>query len=823
MKKIQKIILFFTICILVLTFLAPPSGSAETLNYTPGSHTFQGRRDGQYTATWDTQSYEVSIATTSGTFPWDWISFVGQRGAIALAGHPQVPLTLAFSDASALSGLQKGDIMRVKAWDNVSLSHLTKIGLVIGSGQDAQRGWLGEGTITEYILAPHYIGYRVSHFGRSITVRLSHLQTSSLQVTGVISVEIDDPQDAFLYFVSDLEPSDRYQQAVEFRDTTSTFLYFEENVQAIKGVGLGNVEVSLYSSSPLKSWSATNQNFIEYLSQDDLNEQVLSGQSDGRVAINVEAQHQQYFYIGNHVLLQPTRSNPAPQLEALRQARLANLAELPRIEAPGMPGFEFVNILSNLFLTYLVNPQGNIFYTDKVFPYTTDNLMALTEFPEILPEGMMQSYREYLEELSEWQYTLPSQGKYWWRADEDGNPPLPSWYAGNIPENVFRDKHGHLEARYQYSDLFGTAEYLISLASYYRYTGYTGFLQGREANIRAAINALKNFNAAYAAEYGSDGHLYPHLQVPMGDLSKIEGVYPSESAMAIYAYEEGAFLLSIIGDHAGANDLLHNYVAPMRSGFDSFFWNDQHQFFLPRRDKRSRTGTGEYFKDFWVHTIFPPLMGDIGKDRLGDMLPVYTSTDFLDPDNNFRWLSVESENYKPDIYFTPEGYVMEGGFFNGAPNAAAAIAYYQLGLGPQGDAIAQNLYFDVWTRMGPYETMRKWSQNPPGLYLEASIYVEPLISTLWLLKEALRVEVSGTQVSIAPILGGVFRVENLHITSLGKRAVIDYWREATGCEFIHVHSNTGLTVLHPQVGSCVGPTPPAAGDYMLFIPVVTKE
>jgi hypothetical protein len=851
MLKIQQFSLFIIIGWLVFSFLLPVSGSAELPAAASYTQSFEGRRGTAYTASWDPILYDVSIATPDGTFPWDWISFVGKRGAIALAGHDDVASTLAFSGPNPLQDLQTGDIMRVKAWDQVNLSHLTKIGLVIGSDSGSQRAWLGEGEISEYFFAPDHIGYHVSLFERNITVRLSHVQASSLQVSGVISVAIDDPSDARFYFASTLQPSDRYQQAVEFRHTVSTFLGYSPSEEAITGLGLGHVEVFMYSSAPILSWSAKDLSFDQYLSQDILDGEIYSGQSSGRAALNVAADYHQYFFLGNHILQEPLRSNPEPLLEDMRQARLANLNEMPILNAPEMPGFDFINILSNLFLTYLVNPQGNIFYTDKVFPYTADNLMALTEFPEILPQGMMQAYRDYLEKLGEWQYASPSQGKYWWRADVPGNPDLPLWYAGNIPENVYRDKHGHLQARYQYSDLFGTAEYLIALASYYRYTGDTAFIQSKHSNITAAVNALKEYNAAYAQEYGSDGHLYPHLQVPMGDLYKIEGVYPAESAMAIYAYEDTALLLTLLGDHAGAQDLLQNYADPMRSGYDGFFWRHEYQFFLPRRDARSSTGTGEYYRDFWVHTLYPALTGDIGKDRLGEMLAVYTSDRFLDEDNNFRWLSDNSENYKPDQFFL-DGYVMEGGFFNGAPNAAAPIAYYQLGMGFEGDAIAQELYFDVWTRMGPYETMRQWQWpgKPTGLYLEASIYVEPLISTLWLLKEALKLEVNGTHVTIAPILGGEFIVQNLHVTSNGKRAVIDYWREANGCEFINIVSNTGLVIHTPKVGPCDGPptptptytptstrtptptitptpvftpTPPASSQQKLFIPLVTKQ
>jgi hypothetical protein len=41
------------------------------------------------------------------------------------------------------------------------MAHLTKIGLIIGSGASAQRAWLSDGLITEYVLAPHYVGYQV--------------------------------------------------------------------------------------------------------------------------------------------------------------------------------------------------------------------------------------------------------------------------------------------------------------------------------------------------------------------------------------------------------------------------------------------------------------------------------------------------------------------------------------------------------------------------------------------------------------------------------------------------------------------------------------
>ena len=48
--------------------------------------------------------------TPDGTFPWDWTAFAGERGAVALAGHPDVAYTFRFSDPSSLLGLGIGDV-----------------------------------------------------------------------------------------------------------------------------------------------------------------------------------------------------------------------------------------------------------------------------------------------------------------------------------------------------------------------------------------------------------------------------------------------------------------------------------------------------------------------------------------------------------------------------------------------------------------------------------------------------------------------------------------------------------------------------------------
>ena len=84
---------------------------------TPDSLTFRGRWGDTYTATWDTSNYLVTFTSDDGTFPWDWISFVGDQGVISLAGRDDVVNTFAFSQSSSLSGVRRGDVMRVKGRD----------------------------------------------------------------------------------------------------------------------------------------------------------------------------------------------------------------------------------------------------------------------------------------------------------------------------------------------------------------------------------------------------------------------------------------------------------------------------------------------------------------------------------------------------------------------------------------------------------------------------------------------------------------------------------------------------------------------------------
>ncbi|MDY7041652.1 MAG: hypothetical protein SVX38_12395, partial [Chloroflexota bacterium] len=558
---------------------------------TPNEYSFAGRRGTAYNASWDPATYEITISTPDGTFPWDWTAFVNANGAVALAGHPDVASTFRFSDNNSLSGLGEGDVMRVKAWDIISLAHLTKIGLVIGSGSSAERAWLSEGIISHYVLAPHFIGYQVSVLGRTVTVRLSHLAPGELQAVGMIEVEVDDPTDAYLLVVSDLEPRREYQQAVEYRNSSSTHLSFQAVEQGIRGYNGDGTEVFLYAGAPLSSWSANNLSFNDYLNADALDGQVVTGESDGRAAIKVVAQTVQHFYVGNVVLDSAARADPSPLIDALRDARLSALDQLPIIDAPDLPAFKFVLTISNLFGSYLINPQARVYYSDKAFPYTPDVLGPIAEASALLPDAWLDAYRDYLDLVGQIRYQSPNDGVYWWKADILARPPFPDWYGHNIPDIFYRGHDNTVTNRYQYSDLYATALYLTSLHNYYLATGDQSFVQSQEDGIRDAVSAMQLFDTAY----GADGNLFPHLLVPMGDLARIEGVYPAESGYTIYAYEDAANLYQVLGDEAAATDLLDNYVAPMRADYDATFWNSSTNFHLPLRDDRSRSGSGTYF------------------------------------------------------------------------------------------------------------------------------------------------------------------------------------------------------------------------------------
>jgi hypothetical protein len=240
--------------------------------------------------------------------------------------------------------------------------------------------------------------------------------------------------------------------------------------------------------------------------------------------------------------------------------------------------------------------------------------------------------------------------------------------------------------------------------------------------------------------------------------------------------------------------------------------------------------------------MLPPLEGDLGDSWLSDLLATFTRTEFYDTDHNYRWLSTDSENYEPDYRFA-DGYVMEGGFFTGIPNVVPAIASYQLQQNTQADQYANDFYLDVWTRMGPYETMRQWDTTPAGMYLEASIYMEPLVGTWWLLEEALGLSVDGTTVTVEPRLGGQFVARNARVTASGLSAVFDYARDELGEEYIQITSNDGLTIYAPQAEvypthtstntptaaatttatPTATPTPaPAESGYQIYLPLVLK-
>jgi len=791
--------------------LAQAQGPFDDL--TPNQYTFDGRRGTGYTATWDSSTYEITIATPDGNFPWDWISFVGTDGAISLAGYDDIEHIFCCSNPGSISGAEAGDIIRVKARDIHNLAHLTKIGLVIGSGPSAQRAWLSDGLITEYRLAPHYVGYTAQVLGRQVTVRLSSLSPGDFQAVGVIEVTLDDPTNARLVLASDLEPALDWRYGVEFRDTSDTLLSFDSSAQAVVGLAVLDTEdeqqygqplpVYLYSSAPLQSWSANNLTFDAYLNADTLDGQIASGANDGRSALSVVAAPVQYFYIGSTLLDDATRADPTAAMEAIRSVRLGALAQLPLVDAPAIPGLKLVNVVSNLLNAYLINPGGKVYAVDKVVIYAPDTLIPINTAPHLLPDYWLDAFADMLAQFGQYQYQ-GGDGEYWWKMDGDAGP-VPDWYGGNIADVYYFLPDGQLARRWQFSDAYSTAEWISGLANLYRVRGNLSFLQARETEFDAALAALQRFDGEYDATFGQDGNLFPNLLVPMGDLSRIQGEYPAETGQTILAYEDAADILDLLGRGAEAANLWIGYVNPMKAAFDAFFWNGAWGYYLPKGDQRSQTKSpGEWYTDKWCQTMIPPLGNDVGDTHLADMLTTYTAGGFYEPAGDVHWLSTDSENFPwPGRWgLNPNytnGFIMQGGFFVGLPPVFPPVGYYQLGQINQGDQYA-NIYADRWLDMGPYETMNEWQGTVPGRFLESSMYIEPTFATTWLLQEALGLEVEGTTVTIAPLWNDPFVVRNLHITSQGLTAVVDYARDDQGQETINIVSNDGLTIVTPHIG-----------------------
>lgn len=155
-----------------------------------------------------------------------------------------------------------------------------------------------------------------------------------------------------------------------------------------------------YSDQPLQSWSGHDLALDDYLAADTLDGQLATGNSDARAALRIAAQGTQYFYIGSLVLDHATRSDPTTAWYTLRDARIQALNAMPQIESVAQPKFEFVNFLSNLGLTYLLNPNGGIHYADKAFLYLPDTLIPLVVVPHLLPPRMQAAFHDGLTNIA---------------------------------------------------------------------------------------------------------------------------------------------------------------------------------------------------------------------------------------------------------------------------------------------------------------------------------------------------------------------------------------------------------------------------------------
>ncbi|MFC2154046.1 carboxypeptidase regulatory-like domain-containing protein [Candidatus Altiarchaeota archaeon] len=767
---------------------------------------FTSQYNTTYTAWWDYDNYSITFQEPQGRFPWGDYSFIGNWVTVTINGHPNLRDKIV-ENRIDLESTKVGDISKINARSVISYAHTTKIGLQVNTSSGIQRAWLSDSNISRYFITPSHIGYTTQVLGREVTLKASALGQNLTQEVAVIAVEVNDSSNLKIILASDLEIEQNHV-AVRYENYPEDFVSYNSSVDALKIEENDDLYAYLYSSQPILSYQANNQDFNTYLNATTLSNYTAPEVNDALSAIQVEAsENTTYFYLGNFIMDSGIREYPEPLIQELENRRKEILDQTTRLHINGKPEVEAAYLLINIYLASFINYQGDhLSYSDALHPYTPDSLGGIVYSPEVLPPKLLSYYPSYLDFLRQYQFNSSDDGIYRWKrifhgGSGYGNEELRSWYTGGIPDIIMIHKDGSVHEKTMYSDLTGTSLYIISIYQVFQASNNLSFLSDFQGSLDQAFNHIQEFDRQYDLEYGEDDNLYPNILVPMSDIADAPGEYPYESLMAIEAYKAYANILEKLGYYENASNITTNLVQPMEEGFEDYFWNQSFNYYVGKADQRVIGLGGDlepnqtYF-DRWS-PIATNLFRNKKKDNKTQSIVNQLDSPIFRDEWGTHWLSNDSQHfYKNSNTYGPNtynGHDMEGGYFL-APTAWTAVGKYLLEENKRGDDILRD-FSELTMKNGPYETiMVPFDQETHPLQATpTTAYIEVPASTHWMLKAFLDIEVNGTSVKVEPLAYHGFSAKNVSITSQGLNAVIDVNKNASGV-FLNAKSNEGLNI-----------------------------
>lgn len=693
--------------------LAQPSPSFPT------SGTFTNHRGELYSASWNYDTYQLEI---SGKFPWNALIFVGGNGSIGI--------------------WDTGDVKSMRARDWTSLSHTAMIGLRNGT----------QGQLISYpqkwTMAPGWIGYSTSIMGLNASLKATFMGQYH-SATGIVEMTLSNPSStrksvsvtyaqamAIAWDYGASRVGLRYPYNYDAASYNSTLDAIVVHDTRFGWVGY------LYSDLGIADWSASDCCKLDkYVTYATLDKNSTSGavKSDANVAIRVsidlsplESKTFRFFTSLDKnsrgaELLTLYRNNFLSMLARLNAERLAGMKMLPvvRTTDPEMNMAYFIVNYATASLNLFTYPW--LYGGEDAQDYPPDNLIFARSNARYLPQPFLEGLKKWL--------TLKSQHPYL-----PGERKIPYM----LPDHVLRYPTENIANKFDFSDITGTAMWVMGTRSAYEASGDLVFLQEMQLILGKVLGAIESWD--------SDGDGFPNISQSMQDVRRVGGTFAFESALAGYAYRDGAFLLSVLGDQQKA-DYYNTLYRKLVDTFDTKFWDANLSFVT------NYNATGSPVPDRLIQGMFIPQWGELGRSRLTSMLTVLEGPDFNDPVWGVRWLGVGDPHYT--------GRQMQGGFWVSTPLFVASGEFLADRF-QQGTSYMQVSARQV-ARGGLFD---ETYVDPPSLdrstFRGLNLFVEPSNYAMDSLVRALGLETNGATIFISPKWTfDPFEVDKLTVWDMG--------------------------------------------------------